>query len=177
MADESVEEGTSQSQKNPLLTILLVLNVILMGAVAFFQWKAHDKLSKQPSIQDVVTKIMEDQKGTAEGEETGEAVEEDGIPLSLDGFTANLAQGDGPRRFVRLSVVLKFSKDSSEDEFKARRPQIRDVIITTLNSKRPEDLLKAEGKRFLKEEIKAAINPFLVDSRVIDVYLVNFQVK
>ena len=76
-----------------------------------------------------------------------------------------------------MNAVLKFSKKSKEEEFKARKPQIRDVIISTLNSKRPEDLLKVEGKSFLKEEIKNAINTFLVDGEVIDIYYVGFQVN
>jgi flagellar FliL protein len=111
-----------------------------------------------------------------EKENTGEAKQEDGILFPLDSFTANLAQGDGPRRYVRLNAVLKFSKDSNEEEFKVRKPQIRDTIISILNSKRPEDLLKVEGKNYLKEEIKAAINTFLVDGQVIDLYYVGFQI-
>ena len=60
-----------------------------------------------------------------------------------------LAQGDGPKRFVRLSTVLKFSKDSNEDEFNRRKSQIRDTIITTLNGKRPEDLLSVQMERVI----------------------------
>ncbi len=92
-------------------------------------------------------------------------------------MTVNLAQGDGPRRFLRFNAVLKFSKDSSEEEFKARGAQIKDSIITLLNSKRPQDLLTVEGKNYLKEEIKSSINSFLVDGSVVDVYYVGFQIN
>ena len=102
---------------------------------------------------------------------------DDGILLSLDGFTANLAQDDGPRRFVRLNVVLKFSHDSEEGEFRSRRPQIRDSIISILNAKKPNDLLKREGKEYLKEEIKSSINSFLVDGKVTAIYYVGFQIN
>ena len=85
-----------------------------------------------------------------------------------------MCKGDS-LRYIRLNTVLKFSKESNEQEFKARKPQIRDSIIGILNSKRPEDLLKIEGKKFLKEEFKAAINSFLVDGHVIDVFYVNFS--
>lgn len=164
--------------KNPLLTVLVLVNTIGLAGIAYFQFTMFQKTSTQPSVQDVVKAEL---KASMESEDTksatGEAVEEDGILFPLEGFTANLAQGDGPRRFVRMNAVLKFSKDSKEEEFKARKPQIRDSIISTLNSKRPEDLLKLEGKNYLKEEIKAAINGFLVDGHVIDVYYVSFQIN
>lgn len=166
------------SGKNPLVTILVVLNTLVLGGVGYFQFMTHQKLVETPSIRDVVKAEMKKMTGEdGEKEDTGEAVIEDGKLFPLDGFTANLAQGDGPRRFVRLNTVLKFSKDSNEEEFKRRKAQIRDSIITTLNGKRPEDLLSVQGKSFLKEEIKAAINSFLVDGHVIDVFYVSFQIN
>ncbi len=166
------------SAKNPLLTILVILNTVMLGAVAYFQFMSHKKLAASPSIRDVVKAEMKKVTGEdGQVEDTGEAQVDDGKLFQLDGFTANLAQGDGPRRFVRLNTVLKFSKESNEEEFKRRKAQIRDSIITTLNGKRPEDLLTVQGKNFLKEEIKAAINSFLVDGHVIDVFYVSFQIN
>lgn len=166
------------SGKNPLVTILVILNTVVLGAVGYFQFMTHQKLAETPSIRDVVKAEMKKVTGEdGESTETGEAVIDDGKLFPLDGFTANLAQGDGPRRFVRLNTVLKFSKDSNEEEFKRRKAQIRDSIITTLNGKRPEDLLSVQGKNYLKEEIKAAINGFLVDGHVIDVFYVSFQIN
>ena len=172
--DES-SGGKSGGQKNPLLTALVLINTLMIGAVGFFQYRAHQERASEPTVSDVVKAEMK--KAETQPEGTGEAVEKDGILFPLDTFTANLAQGDGPRRFVRMKAVLKFSKKSSEEEFKARKPQIRDTIISTLNSKRPKDLLKAEGKEYLKEEIKSAINAFLVDGEVIDVFYVGFQIN
>jgi flagellar FliL protein len=168
----------SSSAKNPLLTILVILNTVMMGAVAFFQYQSHLKLAATPDIRDVVKAEMK-KLGGEEGTDpdTGQAQADNGILFKLDGFTANLAQGDGPRRFVRLNTVLKFSKQSNEEEFKRRKAQIRDSIITTLNAKRPEDLLSVQGKNFLKEEIKAAINSFLIDGSVIDVFYISFQIN
>jgi len=160
--------------KNPLLTILVLINTIAVGGVAYFQMNLHKKLSTQPDVRDIVTAEMKKQ---TEEKETGKAREQDGILFPLEGFTANLAQGDGPRRYVRMNAVLKFSKDSNEQEFKAKKPQIRDSVISILNSKRPADLLKIEGKKFLKEEIKSSINSFLVDGNVIDVFYVSFQIN
>jgi flagellar FliL protein len=182
MADGNANElGSAPSPKgakNPLLTIVMLLQFVLTGAIAYFQYTMHQNLTKTQTVMDVFQSDMQKKaEGVDESSETGEAREEDGVLFPLDNFTANLAQGDGPRRFVRLNAVLKFNKDSSEEEFKARKPQIRDTIISILNSKRAEDLLKSEGKSYLKEEVKAAINSFLVDGKVIDVFYVSFQIN
>ena len=173
------DAGSNQGGgKNPLLTIVMVLNLVMMGVVAFFQMETHKKLTAQESIQDVVKAEMQKiGEEVDETSETGEAKEEAGKLFPLNGFTANLAQGDGPRRYIRLSAVLKLNSSSKEDEYKARRAQIRDAIISILNAKRPAELLKVQGKEFLKEEIKSAINSFLVDGKVIDVYYVGFQIN
>jgi len=200
MAEEKqtpVEESAPKNgnSKNALIIAVLVINCILMGVVAFFQFQIHKKQSTEPSLQELV-KAAHKEEGAGEGGGGhgeakpagahggeppaigGEAKSENqGILFPLDGFTANLAQGDGPRRYVRLEAVLKFSQDSNEEEFKAKKPQIRDRIISLLNSKKPEDLLKVEGKTYLKEEIKSAINSFLVDGKVLDVFYVGFQIN
>jgi len=185
MADEeqveqlSEEKGDSSSQKNPLLTIILLLNAVLLGAVAYFQFSSFSKKKNEPTVKDIISAEMKayDKQKEEQALSTGEAKDEDGLLFPLEGFTANLAQGDGPRRFIRLNTVLKFNKESKEEEYKAKMPQIRDSIISLLNSKRPQDLLKIEGKNFLKEEIKAAINTFLVEGKVIDIYYVGFQIN
>ena len=170
----------SGSGSNPLLTILMVLNIAAMGTVAFFQWRFMDMEAKRPDL----TQLLKEQKageGEASPEASGEqkpteVVKKENL-LPLDSFTANLAQGEGPRRYVRLDAVLKMSEDAKAPEFEARKPQIRDTIISILNTKSAEDLLKKEGKSYLKEEIKASINSFLVDGKVEDIYYISFQIN
>lgn len=181
MADEANNDSDSYQPKtgpsrNPLLTIVLILNMVLMIVLIYMQYVGQQKISNMPSVQDIVQSEMKAIMKTTD-EETGEGIKDDGILFPLEGFVANLAQGDGPRRYLRMNLVLKFSKDSNEEEFKARKPQIRDSVIGIVNSKRSEDLLKLEGKNFLKEEIKASINTFLVDAKAIDVYYIDFQIN
>ena len=163
------------SSKNPLLTLLMVVNIVAMGVVAYFQWRFMSMEAKRPDL----TQLLKEQKepsAVAEGEAAGEAKSAEVVKkenlLPLDSFTVNLAQGEGPRRYVRLDAVLKMSDDAKAPEF-----EIRDSIISILNTKRADDLLKKEGKSYLKEEIKASINSFLVDGRVEDIYYISFQIN
>lgn len=182
MADEAKpgQVAAAPSSKNPLLTILMVLNIAAMGTVAFFQYRFMDMEAKRPDL----TQLLKEQKNPessaspeAEGEQKTEEVVKKENLLTLDSFTVNLAQGDGPRRYVRLDAVLKMSEDAKAPEFEARKPQIRDTIISILNTKRADDLLKKEGKNILKDEIKASINSFLVDGKVEDIYYISFQIN
>lgn len=179
MAEEN-KPGTVQesSSKNPLLILLMIVNIIGLGTVAFFQWKFMEMEAKRPDLTQLLkekdTPVVD---GEAQGEQKPvEVVKKENL-LPLDSFTVNLAQGDGPRRYVRLDAVLKMSDDAKAPEFEARKPQIRDTIISILNTKRADDLLKKEGKSFLKEEIKNSINSFLVDGKVEDIYYISFQIN
>lgn len=169
-------EGSSS--KNPLLTLLMVVNIAAMATVAYFQWRFMDMEAKRPDL----TQLLKEMNGPTASEDaageqkTTEVVKKENL-LPLDSFTVNLAQGEGPRRYVRLDAVLKMSDDAKAPEFEARKPQIRDTIISILNTKKADDLLKKEGKSYLKEEIKASINSFLVDGRVEDIYYISFQIN
>jgi flagellar FliL protein len=176
---KSAEVAPGTSSKNPLLIILMIINIVAMSAVAYFQYRFMDLEAKRPDLTQLLKEkdSPASEGGEAAGEEKKvEVVKKENL-LPLDSFTVNLAQGEGPRRYVRLDAVLKMSDDAKAPEFEARKPQIRDTVISILNTKRAEDLLKKEGKSFLKEEIKASINSFLVDGRVEDIYYISFQIN
>lgn len=178
--DLSVEAAPkSAPAQNPLLIIFLFLNFVALAVVAYLQYRSHQEEASRMSVREIVSAQIREELGKEEFSEDAtkekESIKE--LLLPLEGFTANLAQGDGPRRYVRLNIVLKFSKESRPDEFRAAKPQIRDAIIGILNAKRAEDLLQKEGKKYLKEEIKSAINFFLIDGQVMDVYYVGFQIN
>jgi flagellar FliL protein len=200
MAEEKVEgsetgesAGSQASGKNPLLVILVLVNTIAVAAIGFFQFQNHKKLTSVTTAADVLKQDVEGGAGGGEGKEGGghggghgaaaggsskeDQVKLEGLLYPLEPFTANLAQGEGPRRYIRISLVLKFSKETKKEEIDARKPQISDTIISMLNSKKPEELLKKEGKEYLKEEVKTSINNFLVDGQVLDVFYVGFQIN
>ena len=172
---ERAGRARRRSARNPLLTVLVLANTAMVLAIGALQYSMFTEMADEPSMRELVEAGMA--PSGLRDPDSGMAREDDGLLFPLDGFTANLSESGGARRFVRMVPVLKFSADSSEAEFQARRPQIRNSIINILNSKRPEDLLREEGKSYLKEEIRSSINGFLIDGEVLDVYYVSFQVN
>src|SRR5690349_16548654 len=100
--------------KNPLLTLLMIVNIVAMGVVAYFQWRFMAMEAKRPDLTQLLKEQNADTAAT-DGEASGEQkvpeiVKKENL-LPLDSFTVNLAQGEGPRRYVRLDAVLKMSDD------------------------------------------------------------------
>lgn len=171
---------------NKLLMGLLALNMVFMagvGAVVFIGQKKQDAAQNI----DKIAQGAAHGGGEAGGEHGAPAAGEHGapaggekVPLDIDArfynvgeFTANLS-GPGASHYVRLNVNLELDKTLDEEEMKKRTPQIRDKIITLLNSKRPQDLQNSDGRGFLKEEMKTAINGFLQTGKISGVYFSTF---
>lgn len=183
MADEEQNEnsegaavsdgGAKPVTRSPLILVLLLVNLIALGGIVFFQFQLFDQLKKQEKVAD----LLKADQDLAKNPIKSAMKKDDGILVPLQTFTANLAQGDGPRRFLRLDAVLKFDKKHNKKEYEARVPQIRDSIISILNSKRPRDLLEKNGKDYLKEEIKSSINAFIINGKVTDIFYVGFQIN
>jgi flagellar protein FliL len=180
MAEENTEEikpPKTEGPKNFLLLGFVLINTVVLGAIGFFQKKLMDKFDQLERIEDVASADKKEGDAGSEAAPTENPTNLDGELFELQPFTANLAEGDGPRRYIRLQVVLKTTKESDKKELEQKMPLMRDQIITLLNTKRPEDLLVAEGKGYLKEEIKSGINAFLTHGMVKDVFYISFQVN
>ncbi len=172
------EEPKVRAPQSLIFTILVLANTALIGTIGYFQFLGFQKEKKEETVSDLV-KAEFAKRGVIVKEDkvVKEALVEEGILFPLDRLIVNLAPTEGVKKYLRMSLVLKFSKDSNEKEFKMRKPQIMDAIISILNSKKAEDLLNREGKDYLKYEIKAAINSFLSEGRLLDLYYVGFQIN
>jgi flagellar FliL protein len=176
-SEASATGSKGPSTTSPLVLAILALNSIGLLAVGFFQYSYMKKEALKPSVTELVKQEMGNHEKHPGDDELLATKKVQGEMFPLEPFTVNLAQGDGPRRYLRLNAVLQFTTDSKKDELESRKPQIRDTIINILNAKRPEDLLKKEGKVYLKEEIKAAINSYLINGKLDEVFYTGFQIN
>ncbi|MBC7384553.1 MAG: flagellar basal body-associated FliL family protein [Cryobacterium sp.] len=113
--------------------------------------------------------------GAAHGGDKKSASDTRTIPLEQ--FTVNLSTpGGNNQKFVRVNVALELASEEIEKEIQAKMPQVRNSIIDLFNSKRPNDLVSAEQREYLKEEIRNALNSFMNSGKVKSVYFTNFAV-
>src|SRR5438445_10906716 len=88
------------------------------------------------------------ERATAEARVEEPAV---GALLALDPFIANLADEEG-RRYLKATLQVEFFGARVPDEFNARVPQMRELMLTLLTSKQFAEILTYVGKAVLRAE-------------------------
>jgi flagellar FliL protein len=201
-APPAAAETPSDGGGSKLPAILGILNLLLtigIGSVVFIQFKKDKN-------KEVVTDIQANAPAHGDGKAAegghgeapkadghGEAAKADGHGgggehggaakaaekvISLEQFTVNLSTAVGaPPKFARVVIAVEVASGETSTELTQKMPQVRNSIIDLFNSKRPADLQTGEGRNFLKEEIRNALNSFLVTGKVKAIFFSNFSVS
>lgn len=170
-----------------ILTIVNLVVTLGIGGVVFLQFQ---KDKHHESISDISTEPEHaaaaehggggGEHGAPEGEHGAAASKNSSGTkiVTLEQFTVNLSTTVGtPPRFARVVIAVELASDDTVQEMNQKMPQVRNAIIDLFNSKRPADLQTGEGRNFLKEEIRNALNSFLVTGKAKGVFFSNFQVS
>lgn len=80
--------------------------------------------------------------------------------VQLEQFTVNLAPEEGDH-FLQSTMVLRVADAKVGDSLKLYMPELKHRIIMLLSSKKPSDLVSAEGREELADEIKDEANDVL----------------
>ena len=203
-AEEKVDSASDSSSApsgggNKLIIIFTLVNLVVtlgMVAVLFISFQ-RDK--KAPQITDINAhseeSVEEEKGGHGEGGHGGEgehgegghgegkasAKKKGGVDfgkmVTLEQFTVNLSTpGSVNPKFIRVNIALEVPTGDAENEVTQKMPQVRNAIIDLFNSKRPSDLTTSESRDYLKEEIRNALNSFMVSGKVKGVFFTNFAV-
>jgi len=95
---------------------------------------------------------------------------------SMDPFLVNLAAPDQVR-YLKVKIAIESTERKPDEEYQQRLSQLRDSILTVLSTKRYQDIFDAEGKKKLKAEIIARLNPLVNHFQVKTVYFTEFVVQ
>ncbi|MGK5089263.1 flagellar basal body-associated FliL family protein [Bdellovibrionota bacterium FG-2] len=181
--DAGQEAGGGAGKAFKLILILTAVNVVVTLAVVAIQLISFKKDRAKASVEDISLaagehgggKEGEGVPGAGRGRKKGH---EFGKMVTLELFIVNLSTPGSPNpKFARVNISLEVPTDDVEAEITSKMPQVRNTIIDLFNSKRPSDLAGAEGRDFLKEEIRNALNGFLVNGKVKGVYFTNFHLS
>ncbi|MEW6056957.1 MAG: flagellar basal body-associated FliL family protein [Bdellovibrionota bacterium] len=190
--------GTSGGTSKLVVIASLVNMVATLGIIAVLMI-SHQKEKSTPTVQDIVSGQAKGGHGEAKGghgeakEGHGEAsgghgdaksghgdagVSDSGKIIPLEPFTVNLTTGVGTHpRYVRMNVSIELEQGVADKEFDVKLPRVRDTIINLLNSKRANEINAVEARERLKDDIKRAVNGFMVQSKVKGVYFTNFAIS
>ena len=94
----------------------------------------------------------------------------------MDPFLVNLAD-PGQLRYLKITLHVESNEEKVNEEYEKRLPQLRDSILTILSSKNYTDIMNAEGKTALREEIKGKLNQLAINFKVQNIYFTEFVVQ
>ena len=95
---------------------------------------------------------------------------------SLDEFLVNLMDEDG-RRYLKAKVFIGYEENKElTAELETKKPIIRDVVITTLRSKKTTDF-SATGIDAIKNQLISSINPTLTKGKISHIYFNDILVQ
>jgi flagellar FliL protein len=195
------ESGAGSEKTGKLVLILSAVNLLLVlgiGGVVFLQFQKEKHRESVADIQQPEESAAEhgtggEHGGGAEhgaekpaehgggehgGGEHGGSVKKGDQVLTLEQFTVNLSTSAGtPPRYARVIIALEVPNSDTASEINQKIAPVRNAIIDLFNSKRPADLQTGEGRNFLKEEIRNALNSFLITGKVKSVFFSNFAVS
>jgi len=95
--------------------------------------------------------------------------------LALEPFQVNLADTDD-LVFVKATFHLGLAEEPDEEVKHLAMSAMRDSIISLLSSKKAEEILSAQGKETLRDEIRRRVNTISPKMKVLEVYIVDFIV-
>ena len=153
MAEEKTEEIPKKS-KLPLIIIAAVVVLALAGGGAWFFLKGDSSES--------------DEKAKAKAS----AIEAIPVYMAIDTLTVNLKDS---RQYLQLTISLQLKNTEDSGLIKLYMPQVRTRALIILSNKKPEDVISAEGKLALLEELKTITEkPFTEKLEPIEILDVSF---
>jgi len=98
--------------------------------------------------------------------------------VALETFVVNL-NGSGQRAYLRVGITLGLGHALPRSGQAETVPTalVRDTILSVLATARPEELLKLEGKRQLKDALLKALQERVPGLAVENVYFTEFLVQ
>ena len=160
--EEATPDAPKKGGKMKLIIIGLAAVVLIAGvAVVMFKSKAakHGAKDKKQEVK--------------------------GVEFPLGDFTVNLADNN-EIRYLKANIVLEVTeeaaaaakgKEGGEGKEAGAPPPIRDAVIDVLSRHTFSELLKAEGRTALKEEIIKAVNERLKEGKALDAYFNEFAMQ
>lgn len=80
-------------------------------------------------------------------------------------------------RFIKAEITLGFSPAKSVNQLKDQNPKLRDTIIGIFSSKKLAEMDSPEDREFIKDEIRFALNEFLLSGEILQIYIVSFIIQ
>lgn len=153
-------QKTKLKKKKFLLIILIALAVLAgLSAGAYFFYFDQPAGAASEEKKPNTTKTVD-----TESMDMGEMV------VNLKGY--------GGGHYLRVKIVLEYAKEKKlSEELKKKKPQLADVIITTLRSKTLDEVSPVSAVDDIKISLIKEINKNLESGQVTSIYFTDYLVQ
>lgn len=184
MAKEKAEEtegeegGEGGGGKKKLIIIIAAVAAIIIiggGAAAFLLLKGgheEDPAAAEAGGDGHGAPAKDAKKSSGGGHGAGTI----GPVFMVKDMIINLVS-EGGTRFCKVALGLELDNPKMEPEMTKREALIKDVMISVISKKTPEELMTPKGQDGVKQEIMDKINDTLKDGRITNVYFTTFLIQ
>jgi flagellar basal body-associated protein FliL len=168
MVDEKTEAQENGAEPKAKSSGLLDNKVVLLGVIVVVQ--AIMAIGITQFV--IVPKLGIQEAAMADGGMPAAAGENEevGIIVGLEEIIVTLQSDNDVPNYLRINVNLEVEDQAVADEVVARLPQLRDLVILTLSSKRAADLITPEGNLATRAEILRQLAAKLPPNTVRNIY-------
>ncbi len=182
--ESDVKEKPKKRSRLKFIFILLFLLVLIVGTLGgaywwFFLRSGSLGFSELLGGDKEITETEGQQSASKQNDNTKDApLAPQPVlkPVTLPPFTVNLSDSSG-KKYLRVGIDVELSTQDAIKILEAQGPRVRDAIILLLSSKTSADLVSAEGKVILKNEIADRLNQILGAPRVVRIYFTDFVIQ
>ena len=168
-AGETASEAPKKNKPTKSFKILIMVGALLLligGGVAgwiLFTSQAQEGMTFLGRIKDLWA-----------SEKTSSPIH--GHIYRVEPFVVNLADSR-QLRYLKITLHVESDREKASEDFEKRLPQLRDAILTILTSKSYKEIMSAEGKTALREEIKGKLNHLPIRFKVQSIYFTEFVIQ
>jgi flagellar FliL protein len=158
--DEEEQEQAPEPKKSSALKWIIIGVIVVLvlgggGAGAYFFLSKSHNAEKKP---------VEQAKAAV------------AVFYPMEPFIVNLVDNEG-ERYLKIVLQMELSDSLLAGELDILKPKLRDSILELLASKSSKDMLDANGKQRLRDEVVMRANSFATKGKVLKVYFTELVIQ
>lgn len=147
-------EEASKSTRNLWGRLIFAFPVVILVAVGIWFWASRQAAPAVQANQEAHVRST----------------------LHLETFVLNLADPE-QRAYLRVGVDLGLNKDLKHGEEAVPIAQVRDTILAVLAQAKADEILTAQGKSKLKQDLLRALEEQVPELGVEEIYFTEFLIQ
>jgi flagellar FliL protein len=164
-------QQTPKKGAGPLVIILLIFNMLLVGALG-----AYMVLFNGQGAKETAAKTDSETNDSASGNPAIDAGNKVGPIIELEPFLVNLDE-PGSNRYLKAVIQLEVESADVAKDLEARSVQIKDLIITYLSSLTYAQTQGVGNKDIIRITLVKQINKKLAKGKVKTLYFTEFVIQ